>query len=130
MTLKRGLAFLLVFYVISLSHYIYSSSNSSLSEVSDLTGTDGRNTQSVPPLSILPSSPAININRYNQELVDQRAVKVAQLVLRSLDFYGGAVTGELDFETKISLIRFQSEYKIPISGSLDLITRKRLLEND
>lgn len=98
--------------------------------ISDLTGTDGRNVRSVPPISILPSSVAIANDFHDLEFLDKDTVMFAQLILKADDLYSGSVSGKLDFETQISLVNFQRRVGLNITGNLDEGTLRKMESYD
>jgi His-Xaa-Ser repeat protein HxsA len=88
---------------------------------------DGRNTNSTPSKSILPSSPKI---------ADKKSIKgttkdygkillKVQLHLYATGYYSGMINGSMDIETKSAIVSFQKKNGIDVTGQLsDALLKK------
>ncbi len=100
-----------------------------LEEYSDLAGTQGRNQQSTPTVSILPSSPAIVVSNVAiVHALQKETVEYVQLMLTALRYHNGRVDGAYDENTRASLVRFQFDHSIEITGTIDQATLSRLVQ--
>lgn len=77
-----------------------------------------RNSNSVPPASILPSTPAIpGLNGNSAAFVE--LVRRVQLALYVLGYYTGAIDGIAGRGTKTAIAKFQDDNGLPITGKID-----------
>lgn len=80
-----------------------------------------RNKRSTPPDSVLPSSSATAPNSlYSAPTTDQitQVVRRVQLGLRSYGYYNGAIDGIVGRETRASLVRFQTDFRLKVTGTI------------
>ncbi len=82
----------------------------------------GRNTDSTPPSSVLPSSPKISSDlqkiRGNSAAYKLLVMKV-QLALYGLGFYNGAIDGLPGPNTMSGIVRYQQSKGLPVTGTID-----------
>ncbi len=61
-----------------------------------------------------------------RDLNSADAIRSAQTVLRTSGYYDGPINGQMDYNTRISLRRYQQAQSIPVSGDLDIRTARAL----
>lgn len=94
-----------------------SEARSSRVEGGDSTRSAGtsRNERSTPSRAVLPSSSAI---APHAETISDPLVRQTQIGLQMSGYYHGAIDARMSREVKASLVRFQSDHRIPITGTI------------
>lgn len=132
--LDRRLSFTLVGHSSHASHSSHGSHRSSASSsrsyskpaTPSLPSTT-RNKNSTPPTSVLPSSPALNLEKLsgNSSKFVKLTVKV-QMLLYAYGFYTGEITGKVNLETSTALSKYQMTNGLPVTGKIDDATVKMM----
>ena len=132
--LDRRLAFTLVGHSSHASHSSHGSHRSSASSsrsyskpaTPSLPSTT-RNKNSTPPTSVLPSSPALNLEKLtgNSSKFVKLTVKV-QMLLYAYGFYTGEITGKVNLETSTALSKYQKVNVLAVTGKIDDATVKMM----
>ena len=111
------------------SHYSYGGQNynyepeNKFSKLGQNEGM-GRNTNSTPPESILPRSPAIVPVNFSKEKIKGSSKEFViltqrvQLALFGLGYYSGKIDGLVNSELKSSIAKYQLKYNLKVTGSL------------
>ena len=133
--LDRRLSFTLVGHSSHASHSSHGSHRSSASSsgtyskpaTPSLPSTTSRNKNSTPPSSVLPSSPALNLEKLkgNSSKFVKLTVKV-QMLLYAYGFYTGEITGKVNLETSIGLSKYQRANGLSVTGKIDDETVKMM----
>jgi His-Xaa-Ser repeat protein HxsA len=85
------------------------------------TPAPSRNQRSTPPSSVLPSSPAIAPNTLfsrPSESTISSVVRRVQIGLQAYGYYHGALDGVVGKETRAALVRFQTDFKLNVTGTI------------
>lgn len=85
------------------------------------TPSPSRNERSTPPSSVLPSSPATAPNALlspPSEAAITSVVRRVQIGLQAYGYYHGALDGIVGKETRAALVRFQTDYKLNVTGTI------------
>ncbi len=78
-----------------------------------------RNRDSTPPSTVLPSSPATAPKTLRGDAEPfKEIVRRVQIGLMTRGYYSGALDGVVGPETRASLVRFQTDYKLSITGTV------------
>ena len=78
-----------------------------------------RNQDSTPPSTVLPSSPATAPKVLPGDTAKFKdIVRQVQIGLMTRGYYSGAIDGLVGPETRASLIRFQTDYKLSVTGTV------------
>jgi His-Xaa-Ser repeat protein HxsA len=134
--LDRRLSFTLAGHSSHSSHASHGSHRSSASSSRTYTkpstnpppsGRITRNKNSTPPTSILPSSPALNLEKLNGN--SSKFVKLTvrvQMLLYAYGFYTGEITGKVNLETSTALSKYQKVNGLDVTGKIDDATIKMM----